>query len=199
MYAVFGGLHTGDQCCFDFGNAEIAGTNNGNATMNALYFGRLCWDGCGPDGGPWIQADLENGVYMSSTPTATAESFFAYAGGPYMAGQGFCCAASPETRAWKIPFVTAILENPGAESFALRGADATSGALSTLYDGPVPSGGYSPMKQEGAIILGSGGDQGTASGEFFEGAITFGVPSLAAQQAVQANIASVGYRMRGGS
>ena len=46
------------------------------------------------------------------------------------------------------------------------------------------------------LILGSGGDQGTTDGEFFEGVMTSGVPSPATQAAVQANIAGVGYRMR---
>jgi len=52
------------------------------------------------------------------------------------------------------------------------------------------------MRQEGAIILGSGGDQGTTDGEFFEGVMTIGVPSSAAEAAVQANVVSVDYRMR---
>ena len=51
------------------------------------------------------------------------------------------------------------------------------------------------MRQEGAIILGSGGDQGTTDGEFFEGVMTIGVPSSAAEAAVQTNIVGVGYRM----
>jgi hypothetical protein len=52
------------------------------------------------------------------------------------------------------------------------------------------------MRQEGGIILGSGGDQGTTDGEFFEGVMTMGVPSSAAEAAVQANVVSVAYRMR---
>jgi hypothetical protein len=52
------------------------------------------------------------------------------------------------------------------------------------------------MRQEGAIILGSGGDQGTPDGEFFEGVMTIGMPSNSAENAVQANIVSVDYRMR---
>ena len=95
------------------------------------------------------------------------------------------------------PFVTGILNNPGSKTFALKGGNATSGGLTTFYDGPTPPGkGYSPMRQEGAIILGSGGDQGTTDGEFFEGVMTIGVPSSAAEAAVQANIVRVGYRMR---
>jgi hypothetical protein len=93
--------------------------------------------------------------------------------------------------------VTGILNNPGSKTFTLKGGNAATGGLETFYDGPAPPGkGYSPMHQEGAIILGSGGDQGTTDGEFFEGVMTIGVPSTAAEAAVQANIVSVGYRMR---
>ena len=95
------------------------------------------------------------------------------------------------------PFVTAILDNPGSRTFTLRGGERHDRRARDLLRRPTPPGkGYSPMRQEGAIILGSGGDQGTTDGEFFEGVMTIGVPSSAAEAAVQANIVSVGYRMR---
>jgi hypothetical protein len=54
--------------------------------------------------------------------------------------------------------------------------------------------GYSPMHQEGAIILGIGGDNtNTSVGSFFEGAMTAGAPSNATLIAVQGNVVSVGY------
>jgi hypothetical protein len=195
-YAVFGGTYSGNQCCFDFGNSEIRGTDDGNGTMDALNFSRDCWDGCGPDDGPWVQADLENGMYMSSTPTRRPEHPTAFLGGTFRTGNGFCCDAADANTAMPYPFVTAMLDNPGRRTFAIRGADATRGGLETFYAGPTPPApGYSPMRKEGAIILGSGGDQGTTDGEFFEGAMTFGVPPRAAEAAVQANIVGVGYRM----
>jgi hypothetical protein len=118
-------------------------------------------------------------------------------GGSFESGDGFCCDATPRNLAMPYPFVTAILNNPGSRTFTLKGGNATHGPLTTFYDGPTPPGhGYSPMRQEGAIILGSGGDQGTTDGEFFEGVITIGVPSSAAEAAIQANIISVGYSMR---
>jgi hypothetical protein len=50
------------------------------------------------------------------------------------------------------------------------------------------------MHQEGAIVLGTGGDNSNASvGTFFEGVMTAGYPTDAADNAVQANITSVGY------
>ena len=46
------------------------------------------------------------------------------------------------------------------DGFVLKGGDAAHGALQTMYDGPRPTAGhYTPMKKEGAIILGTGGDQ----------------------------------------
>jgi hypothetical protein len=50
------------------------------------------------------------------------------------------------------------------------------------------------MHQEGAIVLGTGGDNSNSSvGSFFEGVMTAGYPTDAADNAVQANIASIGY------
>jgi hypothetical protein len=50
------------------------------------------------------------------------------------------------------------------------------------------------MKKTGGIILGTGGD-GSASGmgTWFEGAVTMGAPSDAADSDVQANIVAAGY------
>jgi non-reducing end alpha-L-arabinofuranosidase len=196
-YAIFGGTFSGSDCCFDFGNSEIKGTDDGNGTMDALNFSRDCWDACGPNGGPWVQADLENGMFMTGTPTGTPESVTAWIGGSFESGNGFCCDATSRNLAMRYPFVTAMLNNPGSKTFAIKGGNATTGGLTTFYDGRTPPGnGYSPMRQEGGIILGSGGDQGTTDGEFFEGVMTIGVPSSAAEAAVQANIVRVGYKLR---
>jgi hypothetical protein len=193
---VFGGTFSGNQCCFDFGNSEVRGTDNGNGTMDALNFSRDCWDGCGAGKGPWVEADLENGMFMTGQTTARPESPSAFLGGSFRSGDGFCCAGTARNLAMPYPFVTAMLNNPGSRTFTIKGGRATAGGLTTYYSGPVPPGGYSPMRQEGAIILGSGGDQGTTDGEFFEGVMTIGVPAPRAEDAVQANIVRVGYRMR---
>jgi hypothetical protein len=85
------------------------------------------------------------------------------------------------------------LKNNGQSRFALKWGDAQSGGLNTIYAGVLPSG-YAPMHQEGAIILGMGGDNSHASiGSFFEGVMTVGFPSDSADDAVQSNIVAVHY------
>jgi hypothetical protein len=62
-----------------------------------------------------------------------------------------------------------------------------------MYDGARPNG-YNPMKKQGAIILGIGGDNSNgAQGNFFEGVMTSGNASDAIDEAVQANIVAAGY------
>ena len=68
---------------------------------------------------------------------------------------------------------------------------AQSVGLTTEYAGGEPSsGGYSPMHQEGAIVLGTGGEDSNGSiGSFFEGVMTAGLSTDAVQamtNAVQA-------------
>jgi hypothetical protein len=95
------------------------------------------------------------------------------------------------------PFVTAVEKNNGTTEFTLMGADATNGTLATFYKGSLP-GGYNPMKKQGSITLGSGGDccatnVNLANGTFYEGCIVSGYPSDTTEDAVQANIVAAGY------
>ena len=90
------------------------------------------------------------------------------------------------------PFVTAMVKG-GTDGFALKAGDATQGKLTTMYDGPRPKG-YQPMRKQGSIILGIGGDNSNwATGVFYEGVMTAGYTSDAADDAVQANIQAAGY------
>jgi frataxin-like iron-binding protein CyaY len=87
-------------------------------------------------------------------------------------------------------------ENNGTSTFALYAGNAQSGSLTTEYSGTLPTvnSGYIPMKLEGAIVLGTGGDNSNSGqGSFFEGAMTSGYPSAATESAVQANIVAAGY------
>lgn len=82
------------------------------------------------------------------------------------------------------------------EGFMLKGSDASQGRFATMYDGPRPTAGnYTPMKKEGAVILGTGGDQSNGDrGNFYEGYMVTGVTTDATDDAVQANIVAVGYK-----
>ncbi len=63
MYAVLDGTHYNDGCCFDYGNAETSNTDTGNTHMEAIYFGDNTYWGSGAGSGPWLMADLENGLF----------------------------------------------------------------------------------------------------------------------------------------
>ena len=94
-------------------------------------------------------------------------------------------------------FITAVLKNNGTTEYAIRGGDATGGNLGTYYKGALPAG-WSPMRKEGAIVLGSGGDccatnTNQSQGTFYEGCIVSGYPSDATKNAIQANIVAAGY------
>jgi hypothetical protein len=81
----------------------------------------------------------------------------------------------------------------GPWHFAIKGSNAQAGTLTTMWDDDRPSG-YNPMNKEDAIVLGIGGDNSnSAAGTFFEGAMTWGYPSDATENAVQANIVAAGY------
>jgi hypothetical protein len=170
MYIVASGKYYNQYCCFDYGNAETNNTDDGKATMEAVYFGNSTQWGRGSGTGPWVMADLEDGVYA-----------------------GGSTAAAPTNTSLVASYVTAMLKGPSGNRFALKGGDAQSGSLATMYDGARPAG-YSPQKKQGAIILGIGGDNShTGEGTFFEGCITSGNPSDATDAAVQANIVAAGY------
>jgi hypothetical protein len=173
-YMVASGTHVNGGCCFDYGNAETSNTDTGNGHMDAINLGRECWFSPCSGSGPWVQADLENGLFAGANGSNTANK-----------GNGST-------------FVTAVLKNNGTTTYAIKGGDAQSGSLSTWWNGALPNlGGYTPMHQEGAIVLGTGGDDSNSSvGSFFEGVITSGYPTDAADNAVQANVVAAGYQTR---
>jgi hypothetical protein len=90
-------------------------------------------------------------------------------------------------------FVTDMGASDGQHSYAIYQGNAQSGALTSTGVIPLPAN-YQPMRQEGAIILGIGGDNSNwASGYFFEGVMTTGMPGSQTMQAVQRNIVAAGY------
>ncbi|APA08711.1 hypothetical protein sscle_04g034810 [Sclerotinia sclerotiorum 1980 UF-70] len=171
MYAVLDGTHYNGACCFDYGNAETSTRDTGNGHMEAIYFGDSTSWGSGAGSGPWLMADLENGLFSGVSPsTNTGDPSISYR------------------------FLTAIVKGK-ANQWALRGANSASGSLSTYYSGVRPdASGYNPMSKEGAIILGIGGDNSVGGqGTFYEGVMTSGYPTDATENSVQANIAAAKY------
>ncbi|WP_229691487.1 arabinofuranosidase catalytic domain-containing protein, partial [Sphaerisporangium melleum] len=136
-----------------------------------IYFGNNKVWGYGAGNGPWIMADLENGLFSGVNQKYNA-------GNPSISHR----------------FLTAIVKGE-PNHWAIRGGNAQSGGLGTFYDGVRPNvAGYNPMKKEGAILLGIGGDNSNgARGTFYEGVMTSGYPTDATENAVQANIVAAGY------
>jgi hypothetical protein len=90
-------------------------------------------------------------------------------------------------------FVTDMGANDGQHKYAIYQGNAQGGKLTTTGIIPLPKG-YQPMLQEGAILLGTGGDNSNwASGYFFEGVMTSGMPSAKTLKAVQRNIVVAKY------
>ncbi len=177
MYAIFDGSHSNNGCCFDYGNAETNSRDNGNGTMEAIYFGSNKIWGSGAGNGPWIMADLENGLFSGANPRNNA--------------------ADPSI---SHRFLTAVVKGE-PNHWAIRGGNAQTGNLSTFYNGARPNvAGYNPMKKEGAIILGIGGDNSiSGAGTFYEGVMTSGYPTDATENSVQANIVAAAYSTTGTS
>lgn len=90
-------------------------------------------------------------------------------------------------------FVTDMGASDGQHTYAIYQGNAQGGSLTTTGRIPLPKG-YQPMRQEGAIILGTGGDNSNwATGYFFEAVMTKGMPSASAMEAVQKNIVAAKY------
>jgi len=171
IYMVTSGKHFNNACCFDYGNAETNNAAGADGTMEAVYFGN--WTSQGGKGsgkGPWVMADLENGLYVRESKAENAAD-----------------------TSYTNDYVTGMVKGNSGNSWALKGGNAQAGGLLTIYSGVRPTG-YNPMKKEGAVLLGIGGDNSHSDvGSFFEGCMTSGFPSDATDAAVQANIVAAGY------
>ena len=178
MYMVTSGKHFNSGCCFDYGNSETDRKADGSGTMDTVNLSGMAEWGYGAGPGPWVKADLEYGVFTDNVNNTH---------------QNLNNPSQTST------YVTAILKNNGTTEWALRGGDAAMGPLGTFFKGSLPPG-YSPMKKQGAIVLGSGGDcckpgggANLSIGTFYEGCIVTGYPADATEDAVQANIVAAGY------
>jgi hypothetical protein len=170
-----------DGCCFDYGNAEVTANNDGNGTMEAVFLGRGVIWGTGTGPGPWVMADLENGLY------------------PGWENGGFNNIST--NTSLEYDFVTAVVvgdtadKNNGKGRFALYGGDATAPEIKEMYDGIRPEKpGYVPMQKQGSVILGIGGDNSDGDGgRFYEGVIALEAATADVIKALQVAISEARY------
>ena len=175
QYWVINGLHFNNGCCFDYGNAEIDSRDDDNGTMETTYFGNATpwYHGIPP--GPWIATDQENNLVGCVNTDGSK-----------------LCTKLP-TVTWR--FVTAMGKGE-PHHWATLGGDAQKGDLTVMFDGPRIDSTYDPMRKQGAILLGNGGDNSNQSqGTFYEGAMTASgtFPTDATDQLVQANVVAANY------
>jgi non-reducing end alpha-L-arabinofuranosidase len=175
QYWVINGRHYNSGCCFDYGNAEIDSRDDGNGTMETTYYGNATSWYRGNPPGPWIMTDQENNLVGCVNPDGSK-----------------LCSNLPSIT-WR--FVTAIAKGE-PHHWTSMGGDAQRGALSVMFDGPRVDLTYDPMRKQGAILLGNGGDNSNGSqGTFYEGAMTAAgtFPTDATDQLVQANVVAAKY------
>ena len=166
---VAGGFYNGG-CCFDYGNMETNSRDNGEGSMEAVYFGTCTIWGKGAADGPWVMGDLENGLWAGNVS-------------PY-----------DNNMPVNYSYITGLVKGDaaGTNHWTIKEGNAQSGPLTTPFDGQRPSSRYNPMRKEGAIGLGTGGDNSNgAQGNWFEGVMTNAYASNAADDAVQASIVTV--------
>ncbi|MBS1804628.1 MAG: lamin tail domain-containing protein [Acidobacteria bacterium] len=175
QYWVINGLHFNNGCCFDYGNAEIDSRDDDNGTMETAYFGNATPWFHGSGVGPWIMTDQENNLVGCVNTDATKG-----------------CPTLPSIT-WR--FVTAMAKGE-PHRWTSMGGDAQKGDLAVMFSGQRVNSTYDPMRKQGAILLGNGGDNSESSqGTFYEGAMTAAgtFPTDATDQLVQANIVAAHY------
>jgi hypothetical protein len=173
-YFVVHGNYFNSKCCYDYGNMETTIHDDGAGTMSALYFGSSTDWTKGAGTGPWGMTDYENGLFAGAVkdPGGTNPNY------PSLAYPGN-------------NLITVLTKSNGTTSWALKAGNAATGPLNTYWNGALPSG-YSPLKQQGGLSLGEGGDgSNLGSGAFSEGVVIAAVTSDATDDLIQANLVSV--------
>ena len=174
QYWVVNGHHYNGGCCFDYGNGEIDSRDDGEGTMETAYFGNSGSWYHGPSPGPWIMTDQENNLVGCVTTNGTK----------------ICDLPIIKWR-----FVTATADGE-AHHWRTMGGDSQTGELNIMFDGPRVSNRYDPMRKQGAILMGNGGDNSNQSdGTIYEAAMTAAdtFPTQETQQKVQANVVAAKY------
>ncbi len=179
QYWVVNGHHYNSGCCFDYGNAETDSRDDGDGTMETTYYGNASGWYRGSGHGPWIMTDQENNL-VGCVNESPNDKY---------------CPDLPSIT-WRFVMATADGE---PHHWRSMGGDAQRGELQVMFDGPRvmnDRSSYDPMRKQGAILLGNGGDNSNASqGTFYEGAMTAPntFPTQETNQKVQANIVAARY------
>ena len=179
QYWVVNGHHYNSGCCFDYGNAETDSRDDGDGTMETTYYGNATAWYHGQAPGPWIMTDQENNLVgcVNASPT-----------------DKYC----PDLPSITWRFVTATADGE-PHHWRSMGGDAQQGDLQVMFDGSRvinDRSSYDPMRKQGAILLGNGGDNSVGSqGTFYEGAMTAPgtFPSQETNQKIQANVVAAKY------
>jgi hypothetical protein len=176
QYWVINGQHYNSGCCFDYGNAEIDSRDDDNGTMETTYYGNATAWYHGNQPGPWVMTDQENNLVGCVNSD----------------GSNKLCPTLPNIT-WR--FVTAMAKGE-PHHWTSMGGDSQKGDLSVMFDGPRVNATYDPMRKQGAILLGNGGDNSVGSqGTFYEGAMTAAgtFPTNGTDQLVHANVVAAKY------
>lgn len=179
QYWVINGLHFNSGCCFDYGNAEIDSRDDDNGTMETTYYGDTTPWYHGPPPGPWVMTDQENNLVGCVNDDGSK-----------------LCPNLPSI-SWR--FVTGVAKGE-PHHWTSMGGNAQNGALSVMFNGKRVDATYDPMRKQGGILLGNGGDNSNGSqGTFYEGAVTAAgtFPTDETDQKVQANIVDARYGVSG--
>jgi hypothetical protein len=172
-------------CCYDYGNMENHIGDDGPGTMTALYFGDATDWTQGAGAGPWVMLDMENGVFAGGGGITILHHL------PQSEN-----ANDPSLKYAAPNIITGLAKTDGKMNFALKYGNASTGTLSTAWDGSLPTNknptSYIPLQQQGGISLGEGGDgSAMGTGAFSEGAIIAAETSDATDNAIQANLTTL--------
>jgi hypothetical protein len=182
QYWVIAGNHYNSGCCYDYGNAETDSRDDGDGTMETTYYGNAGAWYHGQAPGPWIMTDQENNLVGGVNPSPNDK---------YL--------PNLPVITWR--FVTATADGE-PHHWRSMGGDAQKGDLKIMFDGTRiinDRNSYDPMRKQGAILLGNGGDNSVGSqGTFYEGAMTAAgtFPSKETNQKIQANVVAAGYNVQ---
>ena len=147
--------------------------------METTYYGNASSWYHGQAPGPWIMTDQENNLVGGVNPSPIDK---------YL--------PNLPSISWR--FVTAMADGE-PHHWRSMGADAQNGEMKIMFDGPRVINdrkSYDPMRKQGSILLGNGGDNSNGSqGTFYEGAMTAPgtFPTKETNQKIQNNVIAARY------